>query len=204
MIRYSVKVSELKALIKRLSPSWLDRALARTERFRQAGKYDERSSIWSEIVGVYMRIQHHKCAYCERLLSGPRFGRIEHDLEHYRPKNAVKKWSPRSEHINYPTGSAWSEGYYLLAYHIFNYVTACKVCNTPLKSNYFPIAAPRGLQQNNPRHLRTEKPFLIYPLGRIDKDPESLITFDGIISKPKGHWGHRFRRAQDLARRTSL
>jgi hypothetical protein len=52
MIRYSVKVSELKALIKQLSLSWLDRALARTERFRQASKYDERSSIWSEIVGV--------------------------------------------------------------------------------------------------------------------------------------------------------
>ena len=192
MIRYPVKVSELKRRINQVSKTWLQRAKARTDKFRVANKYDERSSIWSEIKVVYMKLQHNKCAYCERQLEGPRFGKIEHDLEHYRPKNAVKKWS--SPHINYSTGQAWSEGYYLLAYHTLNYVTACKVCNTPLKSNYFPIAGARGPQRDNPRHLRSEKPFLIYPLGRIDKDPETLITFDGILPVPKGHWGHRFRR----------
>lgn len=194
MIRYPIKVSELKALVKQESKTWLQRAKDRTNQFRAIGKYDERSSIWSEIKGVYMKLQHNKCAYCERQLEGPRFGKIEHDLEHYRPKKSVKAWS--SSHINHPTGQAWSDGYYLLAYHIFNYVAACKVCNTPLKSNYFPISAVRGPQQDNPRLLRSEKPFLIYPLGKIDQDPESLITFDGILPIPKGHWGHRFRRGQ--------
>ncbi len=202
MIRYPVKVAKLKALIRSESASWLERAEERTETFRQAGGYCEDSGIWSEVKGVYMKLQCNKCAYCERKLEGRRFGKIEHDIEHYRPKNSVEKWPSekiaveRNIHYDFSTGDAWAEGYYLLSYNLLNYVTACKVCNTPLKSNFFPIAGERGPQSDNPRHLRSEKPFLIYPLGSIDNDPEELIVFDGIIPKPGKRRGHGFNRAQ--------
>jgi len=202
MVRYPITTAELKRRIQNEqgTETWLEKAKVRTERFRAAKKYDESQSIWSDVKGVYMQLQHNKCAYCERQLEDQMYGKIEHDLEHYRPKNSVKSWvsgNPNST-IDYPTGDAWAEGYYLLAYHIENYATACKTCNTPLKSNYFPIAGPRGPQGDNPRTLRTEKPLLIYPIGQIDTDPQELITFDGILPKPTSQrtTSYKYRRAE--------
>ena len=93
---------------------------------------------------------------------------------------------------DFSTGREWDQGYYLLAFHPRNYITACKSCNTPLKSNYFPIAGEqRGPQSDNPAHLASEQPFLIYPLGSLDDDPEEVLTFDGIVPKPAKQSGHR-------------
>ena len=200
MIRINAKESTIKERILQNKPTWLDRASQRTEDFRAAGSYNERSSIWSEIKEIYMDLQNNKCAYCERLLEDPKHGKLEHDIEHYRPKNAVKEWPPNAHFAEYnydfPTGLEFPEGYYLLAYNILNYVTACKPCNTNLKSNYFPIGGSQRQQNDNPRNLRPEKPFLIYPLSNIDQDPETLIDFIGIIAKPVGKWGHKHRRGQ--------
>jgi hypothetical protein len=44
--------------------------------------------------------------------------------------------------------------------------------------------------------MRGERPFLIYPLGAVDKDPERLITFDGVLPVPVGRRGHKRRRAE--------
>jgi len=68
MIRYAVSKAELLQRIELEKPGWLARAQQRTNRFLQRGKYTERSSIWSEVKTVYMRLQHDKCAYCERQL----------------------------------------------------------------------------------------------------------------------------------------
>jgi hypothetical protein len=67
-----------------------------------------------------------------------------------------------------------------------------------LKANAFPIAGVRGPQSDNPRKLRPEKPFLLYPVGKIDVAPEELITFSGIIPKPtsKRPSSHKYRRAE--------
>lgn len=191
MIRYPFTLDELRSRIEAEAPGWLGRAAERTERFRRAGRYDEESGIWSQIKAVYMRLQHCKCAYCERRLASEDFGgAIEHDLEHYRPKGPVLAWPSkaieRERGISYrfATGEAFPEGYYLLAYHLLNYVTACRKCNSPLKASFFPIAGSRGAQSEDPVSLRGEAPFLLYPLGDLDEDPEEVLTFDGINPVP--------------------
>ena len=69
----------------------------------------------------------------------------------------------------------------MLAYHRWNYLTSCKQCNSPYKSNYFPIAGKRRIDAADPRGLKTEKAYLIYPLGALDADPEKVITFEGLV-----------------------
>lgn len=203
MIRYPVTLEELRAWIEVEVPGWLARAAKRTERFRRAGRYDEDSGIWSEVKKVYMRLQHDKCGYCERQLASEDFGgAIEHDVEHYRPKNGVRRWPSeevareRGLSYGFSTGEELPEGYYLLAYHPFNYTTACKKCNSPLKASYFPIAGLRGLQSDDPATLRGEAPFLIYPLGELDEDPEGILTFLGISPVPRASEGPRRDRAR--------
>lgn len=203
MIRYPISPEELRARIEAEAPGWLENAAKRTEKLRRAGRYDESSPSWSQVKKVYMRLQQDKCAYCERLLTSEDFGgAIEHDLEHYRPKNGVPGWPSdeiaRERGISYrfSTGEPFPEGYYLLAYHPLNYATACKKCNSPLKSCYFPIAGERGAQSDDPADLQSELPFLIYPLGDLDDDPEEILTFVGINPVPRVKKGPRWRRAR--------
>ena len=190
MIRYEVTEKELLTDIEKFKPGWLARAKTRTKKFGELKTYREASSIWSEIKPVYMNLQNNKCGYCERLLEDPEYGKIEHDLEHYRPKGEVAAWPPKTLRekrnlvFDFPLGRAWSSGYYLLAYAPFNYLTACKPCNSALKSSYFPIAGRRGPQANDPKRLKPEKPYLIYPLGSLDTDPESLIGYYGYRAVP--------------------
>jgi hypothetical protein len=202
VIRHPVSPDELRALIEAEAPGWLADAAKRTERFRRLGRYEEASSSWSLIKAVFMRLQHEKCAYCERrLASGDFGGAIEHDIEHYRPKNDVPTWpSEKMAHerkitYRFATGEAFPRGYYLLAYHVFNYATACKKCNSPLKASYFPIAGER-IQGDDPAGLRHERPFLLYPVGDLDEDPEEILTFLGINPVPKLKRGPRWRRAR--------
>ena len=117
MIRHTITEQEIRASIEVAVPGWLDRAQKRTEAFIKARKYEEASSIWSEVKPVYMKIQHDKCIYCERQLASPDHGgAIEHDLEHFRPKNEVVEWptaeirQSRSIDFHLPLGAAYSSG----------------------------------------------------------------------------------------------
>lgn len=199
MIRYPISPAELEAAIEQEKRGWLTKAKHKTAAFRAAKKFNETESknSWGEIKPVFMRLQHNKCAFCDRLLSA---GRIEHDVEHFRPKSAVKPWPPKSKEPKLPykfsTGEATDPGYYLIAYNIFNYVTSCKMCNTTLKGNCFPIASKRAMDTDDFAQLRQELQFLIYPLGEIDDDPEELITYQGILPIPKHRRGHKHRRAR--------
>lgn len=193
MIRYNISEDELLERINAEKSGWLKRAKERTDKFVLAKQYNESSGIWREIKRVYMKLQHNKCAYCERRLAdADNGGTIEHDVEHYRPKNTVPQWpseriaEERDLNFNFETGKELLKGYYWLAYHAFNYCTSCKKCNSPLKKNYFPIAGSRGNPVETPKELNdTEKPFLIYPIGDLDEDPEDLITFNGVSPIPK-------------------
>ena len=51
MIRYPATLEELRARIEQDVPGWGARAKRRTEKFRCTKKYDEKSSIWSEVKG---------------------------------------------------------------------------------------------------------------------------------------------------------
>jgi len=200
MIRHVVN-QPLETLIAAENAAWLAGAAARTEDLRKAGRWDDGKKTWSGIKTVYRTLQHDKCAFCERRLAGPPYGAVEHDVEHFRPKAAVKEWppqtGPKKKRLSYSfaTGGAWDEGYYLLAFHPWNYVTACKTCNSALKRSFFPVSGTRISRGEDPWAMKAEKPFLVYPLGDLDDDPERLITFRGNIPVPRTRSGVRQRRA---------
>jgi hypothetical protein len=206
MIQYRITKAKLEALIEAEVPargnaqSWLQRAATRTAGFREKGYYHEKSSIWSEVKAVYMRLQGNgKCAYCERKLEAIDLGKIEQDVEHFRPKGSVKAWKIPSalanEGIAFSPAPPPGKGYYLLPYHLFNYSAACKPCNSSLKKDFFPIAGTYNLKGDNPVNLKKEKPFLICPVGDFDDAPEDLIKFHGVSPQPVAKLGHRRARA---------
>jgi hypothetical protein len=200
VIRYPVSRKDLESMIEAQSPDWLHRVKARTDEFRNQGFYEEKTSIWSEVKPVYMRLQgDSKCAYCERQLEDIPYGTIEQDLEHFRPKKRVKPWpaakSLRDRNIPFTKAPNQDRGYFLLPYHIFNYSTVCKPCNSILKKNYFPIAGRYNLDGENARALSKEKPYLIYPIGNVDDDPATLIKFSGASPQPVARSGHKRNRA---------
>jgi len=200
MIRYAINKGELEKLIEAESPGWLAKAEARTAEFRKKGVYAEESSIWSAVKPVYMRLQGNgKCAYCEREMESVPLGKIEQDVEHFRPKGSVKGWKmpskPSDTKIAFTAAPKKGKGYYLLPYHPFNYAAACKPCNSTLKKDYFPIAGTYNLDAEDPTKLSSEEPYLIYPIGSLDDDPEDLIEFHGVSPFPVARTGHKRSRA---------
>jgi hypothetical protein len=197
VIRYSVSRAQLRARIDEAHPSWSKRAAERTTKFRKLRRYEESSSIWSEVKDVFVVAQSNKCVFCERQFENPEYGLIEYDVEHFRPKSSVRPWPDSSQHglsYDFKTGQAAS-GYYWLAYEPSNYAASCKNCNTPLKSNYFPIAAKRAKRLSSWGTLRAEKAFLCYPLGDLDDDPEDLVTFIATTAIPASSDSDKKRRA---------
>lgn len=200
MIGYRISQADLEKLIEAESPGWLQKAAQRTADFRQKGHYEEASSIWSDVKAVYMRLQGgSKCVYCERKLEDVAIGKVEQDVEHFRPKADVREWpltaSLKTQGVKTTPVPNGDLGYYLLPYHPFNYSSACKPCNTVQKKNYFPIAAAYNLQGENSKSLLKEKPYLIYPVGDFDKSPEALIKFHGVSPQAVAATGHDRARA---------
>jgi hypothetical protein len=206
VIGYRISKVKLEALIdaeapgRGNKPSWLERAAARTAEFRANGRYEEKNSIWSEVKVVYMRLQGNcKCAYCERKLEGTDLGKIEQDVEHFRPKGSVKAWkAPKAltdQGIAFTAAPPPGKGYYLLPYHPFNYSAACKPCNSSLKKDFFPIAGAYDLQGDDPVKLQKEKPYLICPIGDFDDAAEDLIKFYGVSPQAVAAAGHGRARA---------
>lgn len=206
MIRYpGASAAELTQTINQIRKGWLKRAAKRTAKFVAMGGYSEVESIWSEVKAVWSTLQHHKCVFCERKLSGIEHGgTVEHHLEHFRPKSDVLAWPTdqirKERKIEYilPQADGDARGYYWLAYDIENYAVACGACNSPLKSSFFPVAGPRTINQAlsvaqlNP----VERPYLLFPLGNHDVDPATLLTFNGFLAVPSlsngpGHWRAR-------------
>jgi hypothetical protein len=148
-----------------------------------------------------MNLQKNKCAFCERQFEDHLFGTIEFDLEHFRPKSSAVVWPDPVRHpelaYDFPTGAAQELGYFWLAYELANYAASCKVCNTTFKLNYFPIGGPRGTVAAPVAGLRnSEGPYLCYPIGTIDDDPEDLVTFTATTAIPAARTGNRHRRGR--------
>jgi hypothetical protein len=196
MIRYRYTERQLKADIladdvaKGRRNGWLNSAKRATALLRKNPKKKPRPN-WSKVKSVYTRRQHGKCAFCERLLGEHELASVEFDVEHFRPKNAVMPWPPQ-ETIDelalprdFPRSPGSGPGYRLLAYHHLNYASSCKTCNSRLKGSYFPIAGRHRFRGTDPVRLqRTERPYLVYPLGDFDDDPEDLISFQGFLAVP--------------------
>jgi hypothetical protein len=92
MIRYDITRNELFKQIEVESPGWLAEARQKTARFKSAKKYNEKAGSWSAVKQVYIALQCGKCAYCERALEDGALGKIEWDVEHFRPKSRVQVW----------------------------------------------------------------------------------------------------------------
>jgi hypothetical protein len=200
VIGYPIFQTDLEALIEEEAPGWLKRAAERTTNFRLMGFYEEGSSIWSEVKPAYMKLQgNSKCAYCERKLESVEYGRGEQDVEHFRPKAKIKRWRvPRSlakEGIAVSEIPNPAPGYYLLPYHPFNYSASCKPCNSALKKNYFPIASNYNVAGENPAQMMGEEPYLVFPIGDFDENPENLIRFHGVAPQAVANNAHRRARA---------
>jgi len=206
MIRYPINLDELKNRIDKEKPSWRRRATTATNYYTSKGAYSEPpkdttapSPFWAEIKWVYLDLQRRKCAYCERR---PSSWAGDYAIEHFRPKSRVDDWPtvdhPKQASFAFASNGGASQGYYLIAYHILNYTAACSQCNTRLKRNFFPIHSSRDIKTADPiALLSSEQPYLIYPLGNHDTDPENLIGFDGIIPCPKtSSSSHDHRRAE--------
>ncbi len=198
MIHYPQALEGIEEAVQSESKNWLKKAEARTKLFTQMGRYAEEivdaagkrkalSPFWSDVKPVYMRRQHNKCIYCETKLEGKTFSYVQWDLEHFRPKSNVRKWPDEKSAFQYDfeTGDESNEGYYLLAYHLRNYAAACKICNSPFKSDYFPVATARASGKPSPLDYAGEEAFLLYPLTTEEDDPEDLITFVGAEAFPK-------------------
>jgi len=196
MIRVPVTPDQLAELIQAHCPGWAVRAQARTDALVADDAVQDFPSLWSDVKYVYITIQKSKCVYCEKKLENQP---IEHDVEHYRPKKKVVRWRiPRSiaslvTSIQQPPRGS-EPGYRLLAYHPLNYAASCKICNTILKKNYFPIAGTRIVTSRDPASLTVERPLLPYPIGDLDEDPESLIEFYGLTPRARDG-GFRHERA---------
>ena len=205
MIRYAFDQTWVEKEIEKIDNKWLGKAKIRTKASIENGFFKEKASIWSSVKPVYMMLQKNKCIFCERQFEGAEYGRIEHDLEHFRPKGKVDVWpaagsdAPR---YDFSTGDKFEAGYYWLAYNLHNYAAACKVCNSTFKKAFFPIGASRVRlpvsEQDTPSsvELTHEKPLLCYPLGEIDDDPEDLITFRGTTAVPVHATGDKHERAK--------
>ena len=198
MIRHPISSARLNSRIRRVSPTWSARAAQKTQALK-SGTLRKTARIWSEIKQVYINLQGSKCAFCEKWIEDQK---IEHDIEHFRPKKEVKRWTvPKSlrqegVHINQPKkGSKPEPGYRLLTYHPQNYAVACKTCNSVMKKSYFPIAGTRQSDAQDPTKMKDERPYLIFPIGNFDDDPEDLIEFYGVSPRPKKKDGFKRSRA---------
>ena len=198
MIRIDVDRDDLEQMIEAHKPGWLDDAKSKTDALADDPDLEVKS-IWSPIKQVYSDIQNSKCVFCEKEIEDQP---IEQDVEHFRPKNKVRRWNvpewmANDEGVAVAQPESGSEpGYRLLAYHFLNYAAACKTCNSTRKRDYFPIqATTRKSDSRNPTRMRTEKAFLIYPISDLDDDPEDLLEFYGLSPQAKHPRGFDRKRA---------
>jgi hypothetical protein len=197
VIRYASTKSSIEAAIRDLNGTWLTRAEQRTAHFVKAKGFAEGGVGWSEIKPAYMALQHNKCVFCETPEYSPERGTYNLDVEHFRPKNAVQTWPKAGAATQYQFSTGGPGGaYYWLALNPANYAVSCKECNSRYKANFFPVAAARGSIGDSPQQLQSELPFLCYPLGDWDEDPENLISFDGTIAIPASDDPVKIRRAE--------
>ncbi len=199
MVRYPIALADLNTKIDAESATWRQRADTMTAENIAEATLKHKVSVWSEIKPAYMRAQFNKCIYCERPLAGLVAGKVEQDVEHYRPKGKISAWPKANSGLSYSfsTGDPKPHGYYWLAFSIQNYAASCKPCNSTRKSDSFPIAGTRGDATLTLKQLNTaEKPLIVFPFGDWGDDPAELFRFEGILIHPKAETGKKHRRAR--------
>lgn len=197
MIRYPITKAQLRAEITKVDANWFTTTAAVLAALPARPASSDFKPLWSKIKQVYIDLQCSKCCFCEKPLEG----KIEQDVEHFRPKTEIKPWKVPAKlnaegvTVQQPASGASEPGYAGLPYEAFNYAMACKTCNSTLKGNLFPIEGVRDSAGTDPAQMGAEEALFIYPIGTIDTDPEQLIEFDGLSPVPKQSSGFDRRRA---------
>jgi len=106
--------------------------------------------------------QHDKCAFCEAIFDA----NVAGDVEHYRPKGAVRT-----------DAGVLRPGYYWLGYVWANLSYACPDCNEYRKKDRFPLVVEADRVRDHHGNLADEQPLLLDPYGA--KDPREHIIFHG-------------------------
>jgi hypothetical protein len=206
MIRIEWSESELFAAIDEVDPTWRARAVALTRKVVRAKRVVAADAIWSRVKSVYIQAQAYRCIYCERPMAKIEPGAtakvgVEYDVEHYRPKNAVKPWPTAREIGRRPEMNAYARrvraghrrGYVRLAFEPTNYAVSCKLCNSGQKANYFPIAGKAKTTGRDRASLdRDERPLVWMPFGRYAPDPATVLLFVGAAVQPRAKRGHAY------------
>lgn len=131
---------------------------------------------------LLLAASHGKCAYCEvKVAPGQRHG----DVEHYRPKGAVRDLQGKRVMIDRNGQQIKHPGYYWLAYAYSNLLPSCLACNRRAhdiasdrptgKSDLFPTLDDKWAAR--PEEVETEHPALLNPWLPTD-DPAEHLTFD--------------------------
>lgn len=197
MIRIPITKEKLSSLIEAESPGWSARAKKRQTQANKNLRVGEGEGIWSDVKGVYMTLQGFKCMYCEKPMpesdhQGGASGKVEYDVEHFRPKNRVTAWPSlevkKRRRIDYDgrLRAGFAKGYVWLAFDPLNYGVSCKTCNSELKGDRFPILGDSGAKGDTIEELNEgEIPCLILPVGDNGPDPESFFEWTGPLVRPK-------------------
>ena len=149
-------------------------------------KFEFNRSIYGHesVKSLLKKAHHSKCCYCEGKFEAHAFG----DVEHYRPKGAVRQ--DRNSATLYP-------GYYWLAYSWRNLFYVCRICNTR-KSSFFPLADPAKRARSHTDNLAHECPLILDPGG--PDDPRNHIGFQGELASGTTKAGNSTIRALELNR----
>ena len=144
--------------------------------------------------GVYFHTKgpfSGKCVYCESYPATDQPG----DIEHYRPKAAVKDENNVDVIVEINGSNVPHLGYYWLAYNWRNLLPSCRDCNSVTKTktggqrigkgNLFPVKDFRAVA---PGQEDQEKPLILNPL--VDNPADHLsIDSTGIISDKNSEEG---------------
>jgi hypothetical protein len=190
------------------SPKWAEWKQRCTEakrklivEYRLHGKVAFNEDLYKEQRDTLYELFYGKCAYCEC-----DYGSDQHkgDVEHYRPKGAVRSAAGK---VAYAVESSSGElkehpGYYWLAYDWRNLLPSCQACNrraknfggeTTGKASLFAISGTYVMDpelEPIERLNEQERPLLLNP--RYD-DPSKHFRFDvkkGVVcpTSPRGEY----------------
>lgn len=137
---------------------------------------------------------HGKCAYCEESIVTNQHG----DIDHYRPKGAVKDKRGKAVRITIQGAEQDHPGYYWLTYNWKNLLPTCQLCNQPNKRrvqgrtvgkrDHFPLADESKRAKASGEEVN-EEPLLIHP---VLEDPAKYLRMDstGVFYAVDGEHGH--------------
>ena len=160
---------------------WVDKARDLVDRMLadEANRPPIDEDLYKRPRDRFLQATHGKCAYCEeKVMPGQRHG----DVEHYRPKGAVRDQNGKVVTIERHGQTMKHPGYYWLAYDHTNLLPSCLACNrrgmdaasgtNTGKSDLFPTLD--GKWAARPEDVANEQPALLNPWF---DDPSEHLQF---------------------------